>query len=213
MTQILSSTDAASTIFQCYSCVSGTLSDVSREMFSQILPSALAVKNNSMCDDPFTNKNAALVEPCSSSCVKVVSSNKYTKLLLRGCLSSIYQRVGSGDTGPFKKPEDGKCDEQTQTTADLGSVVTRTCLCNTDRCNGANAVHSMGFVIIASLIASVNWILMSSNTGGDKAFTALRDRHASGELPNEQPTPSSTPAVDTGYTAEDVYSLVQQEKP
>lgn len=124
LSAVLMSAHGASTIFQCYSCVSGTLSEVSREMFSQILPSALAVKNNSLCDDPFNSKEATLVEPCSSSCVKVVSSNKCkfacrdrvlplnklrhpvfadTKLLLRGCLSSIYQRVGSGENGYSKK--------------------------------------------------------------------------------------------------------------
>uniref|UniRef100_A0A915DCF7 Uncharacterized protein n=1 Tax=Ditylenchus dipsaci TaxID=166011 RepID=A0A915DCF7_9BILA len=52
------------------------------------------VPDRNVCDDPF-EKEDALLEPCDTSCIKTISKNAHTEIVLRGCLSSIYNRASS----------------------------------------------------------------------------------------------------------------------
>lgn len=58
---------------QCYSCLSGTLSDQSRAMFDRNQQGG-PQQMFDVCDDPFQAGNQ-LLQPCQTSCVKSVTDN------------------------------------------------------------------------------------------------------------------------------------------
>ncbi|KAI6204261.1 hypothetical protein M3Y94_00652200 [Aphelenchoides besseyi] len=124
---------------QCYACISGTLSDQSRAAFQRDGNVAATGPSYDICDDPFQPSNQQLLQPCSTSCVKSVTENQFTRVVLRGCLTDVAQQL-TGRNPTLRIPQPGQCSEQTMDSPNAGRVTTRTCLCDYNTCNGASTV-------------------------------------------------------------------------
>uniref|UniRef100_A0A1I7RHR6 Protein quiver n=1 Tax=Bursaphelenchus xylophilus TaxID=6326 RepID=A0A1I7RHR6_BURXY len=128
---------------QCYSCLSGTLSDQSRAMFEQNGHGSNVPVD--VCDDPFRTVGQQM-QPCMTSCVKSVSENQFTRVVIRGCLTDVAQQL-TGRSPNLRIPAPGQCIEENLENVNLGMVKTRTCLCDQNGCNVAVGLKISGFVM------------------------------------------------------------------
>uniref|UniRef100_A0A7E4ULV9 Protein quiver n=1 Tax=Panagrellus redivivus TaxID=6233 RepID=A0A7E4ULV9_PANRE len=83
-----------------------------------------------------------LVQPCKSSCLKAVLQSQDAKIVLRGCLTSIYQQISERDYF-LSMPTIGSCDEQQHHSKYAGTSVTQTCICSSNYCNTANSIFNL----------------------------------------------------------------------
>ncbi|KAI1707619.1 hypothetical protein Ddc_14714 [Ditylenchus destructor] len=165
---------------RCYTCMSGRISNISRELYPRGLkrgppyrsslqtgepsnPPSYAVHHDdrSVCDDPFSPEDA-LLEICDTACIKTISRNPHTQIMLRGCLSSIYSQT-SAQQQMLDLPAIGQCNETIHENNSIGEVSTLTCLCNTDRCNGSStpfANHLWALLTIISVFIMLSKYLL-----------------------------------------------------
>lgn len=87
------------------------------------------------------------------------------KIVLRGCLTTFYKQSPI-DEFPLPMLMAGgifpnSCDRQNQTTDTIGEIITDTCLCTKDFCNGVNSntVISQGTLLASLLVVAVSVIL------------------------------------------------------
>ncbi|KAI6175261.1 hypothetical protein M3Y97_00669100 [Aphelenchoides bicaudatus] len=133
---------------QCYACVSGTLSDQSRGIFNRDSQQQQQ-QSFDVCDDPFQQGNQ-LLQPCQTSCVKSVTENQFTRVVLRGCLSDVAQQLTSRNPN-MVIPAPGSCSENTINTPNLGRVTTRTCVCDNQACNGSSTATFSALLFVLAI--------------------------------------------------------------
>ncbi|KHN88065.1 hypothetical protein Tcan_08918 [Toxocara canis] len=121
----------------CYMCMSKNIPAISKSILEKSANIPKDVQLDS-CDDPFEFRSA-IVEPCSSVCLKVVSENEGLRIVLRGCLTTIYPQLSS-DHLESNSDDFSECDIKKQQTGEVGEIVTQTCLCTPSFCNSSPVI-------------------------------------------------------------------------
>jgi len=139
----------------CYTCMSKNIPIVSKDILRKTVNIPEKVQTEA-CNDPF-DKEPSMVEMCDSACLKVVSENKYLRIVLRGCLTSIYRQLPTQMLHDYvaNRNSISSCDEMRQETDVIGDIVTETCLCSTSYCNSGWTIRTIDYRLLYGLIGLV----------------------------------------------------------